>query len=231
MRDPDLEVAQLLCTRLCHDLAGPVGAVAAGVELIGGDPAQVDMETLGLIGNSSAAAALKLKFMRAALGTAGSSSGDPKALLEGYLQAVAGLAGRPTLTWPGAAELAAGAASLGSVWVQIMLNLSLLGLETQPGCRGLAVQITGDSDLTVIVEAQGAPGRTAEVRDDFAAALAGRTPPVLGVRTVHAFVTGRLVRAAGGRIELAASGGSSVLTAHFRAAEASAVMHRGSAAL
>ncbi len=66
MSDTELELAQLLCTRLCHDLAGPVGAVAAGVELIGGDPAQADLETLGLIGNSSAAASLKLKFMRAA---------------------------------------------------------------------------------------------------------------------------------------------------------------------
>ena len=38
MDDKDLELAQSLCTRLCHDLARPVGAVAAGVEPIGGDP-------------------------------------------------------------------------------------------------------------------------------------------------------------------------------------------------
>ena len=71
MSDPTpdpLLLAQLLCTRLCHDLAGPVGAVAAGVELTAGDPSQVDAETLGLIGNSSAAATRKLKFLRAALG-------------------------------------------------------------------------------------------------------------------------------------------------------------------
>lgn len=90
MDDKDLELAQLLCTRLCHDLAGPVGAAAAGVELIGGDLTQVDAETLGLIGNSSSAASLKLKFMRTALGVSGSASGDPKALLDGYLDAVAG---------------------------------------------------------------------------------------------------------------------------------------------
>ena len=42
MVETDLELAQLLCTRLCHDLAGSIGAVAAGVELIGGDHTQID---------------------------------------------------------------------------------------------------------------------------------------------------------------------------------------------
>ena len=35
-----LHLAELLCSRICHDLAGPVGAAAAGAELIadsGGD--------------------------------------------------------------------------------------------------------------------------------------------------------------------------------------------------
>ena len=95
--DP-LLLAQLLCTRLCHDLAGPVGAVAAGVELAAGDPSQVDAETLDLIGNSSVAASRKLKFLRTALGVPGAASsvlGDLSTLIEGYLSATAGRGGDP----------------------------------------------------------------------------------------------------------------------------------------
>ena len=38
MSPDELKLAELLCARLCHDLAGPVGAVATGAELLlGGD--------------------------------------------------------------------------------------------------------------------------------------------------------------------------------------------------
>src|SRR5262245_45703687 len=107
--DRELELAQLLCTRLCHDLAGPIGAVAAGVELIGTDPQAADPETLGLIGTSSAAASFKLKFLRAVLGTDNSANGAPvelASLLDGYLGATTAGDGRPVVQWPAPNEFA-----------------------------------------------------------------------------------------------------------------------------
>ncbi len=219
MSGADLELALLLCTRLCHDLAGPVGAVAAGVELIGGDPSQVDAETLGLIGNSSAAASMKLKFMRAALGAAGGSSGDPKVLLEGYLDAISGPGGKPQVTWPTPDALATGAVALGSSWIQSVLNLCLLGLETQPSCRSVTLQISQDSNLTIVVDTCGAPDRAAVLRDELLAAVAGRMPPAPSPKTVHAHIAGRLVRAAGGEVGLSVSGNRVSVTAVFPLAE------------
>jgi len=218
MSDIELELAQLLCTRLCHDLAGPVGAVAAGVELIGGDPSQADVETLGLIGNSSAAASLKLKFMRAALGASGGASGDAKALLSGYLDAIAGPAGKPDLLWPSPESAAAGMTALGSGWIQAVLNLCLLGLEAQPSCRALALRITQDTDLTIVVEARGAEGRAAALRDELLAAVAGQVPPALSAKTIHGNIAGRLVRAIGGRVSLVAAGSAITVTAVFPSA-------------
>jgi histidine phosphotransferase ChpT len=215
MSDTELELAQLLCTRLCHDLAGPVGAVAAGVELIGGDPSQADPETLGLIGNSSAAAALKLKFMRTALGAAGGASSDPKTLLEGYLETVAGPAGKPVLTWPSAENMVAGAAALGAGWIQTVLNLCLLGLEAQPGCRTLSLQITQGANFTAVVDVRGAEGRATTVREELIAAVEGRESPALNAKTVHGNIVGRIVRAAGGKIDLAAAGNGVTVTAVF----------------
>ena len=216
MNDAQLELAQLLCTRLCHDLAGPVGAVAAGVELIGGDPTQVDAETLGLIGNSSAAASLKLKFMRAALGAVG-ASGDAKSLFDGYLEAVAGPGGKPLVTWPNPDAMAIGAAQLGAPWFQTVLNLCLLTLEAQAGCKALAFDV-GAQPLTITIESRSAPDRVAVLKDELIAAVAGSAGAVLTAKTVHAGLAGRLVRAAGGVVSLAAAGNCVTVTATYPAA-------------
>src|SRR5882672_2499112 len=123
-----LALTQLLCTRLCHDLAGPVGAVAAGVELAGGDPAQVDEETLSLIGSSSGAASRKLKFLRAALGipAAGPAAvAGLQTLVEGYLEATAGRGGAPALRWPSAEDISKLADRLGAATAPLLLNLCL----------------------------------------------------------------------------------------------------------
>jgi histidine phosphotransferase ChpT len=213
MSESDLELAQLLCTRLCHDLAGPVGAVAAGVELIGGDPAQADFETLGLIGSSSAAASAKLKFMRMALGAAG-GAGDVRLLLEGYIEATAGPGGKTAVTLPSAEGLATGAARLGSRWAQIVLNLCLLALESVPGCRSLAVAVEARDDFRITILASGAPERTVVLRDDLSAAVAG-TNALLSAKTVHGNVAGRLVRANGGQVVLAAAANTVTLVATF----------------
>lgn len=61
-----LHLAELLCSRICHDLSGPVGAAAAGAELIA--EAGGDDETLALVSTSASAASARLAYMRAAFG-------------------------------------------------------------------------------------------------------------------------------------------------------------------
>jgi histidine phosphotransferase ChpT len=220
MNTTDLELAQLLCTRLCHDLAGPVGAVAAGVELIGGDPTQADAETLGLVGSSSAAASLKLKFMRSALGSAGAATQDPKVLLDGYLQSVAGVGGKAVVTWPPTEGMAAGQAALGDAWVQLVLNLCLLAFETQPACKTLSLHVVAGSDLTVTIESKSAPERPAALRPELIGAVAGDPSAPLSAKNIHGSLTGRLVRAVGGRVDLKAERNVVTVTASFPKAAA-----------
>ncbi len=76
--DEALALAEQLCARLCHDLAGPVGAVATGAELLEeeGPAAPLDSEALGLLTASAAAAGQKLKFLRQAFGTASGTVSD-----------------------------------------------------------------------------------------------------------------------------------------------------------
>lgn len=73
----ELGLIALICSRLCHDLAGSVGAVNNGVELLADerDPAMRD-EAIGLIALSAGDAARKLAFFRLALGASGGPA-DP----------------------------------------------------------------------------------------------------------------------------------------------------------
>ena len=71
----DLDLAALLCSRVCHDVISPVGAIANGLELI--DDPEMDEETkqtaLDMVRSSARTAAAKLKFCRIAFGAAGSA--------------------------------------------------------------------------------------------------------------------------------------------------------------
>ncbi|WP_417584463.1 histidine phosphotransferase ChpT [Pelagibacterium sp.] len=72
---PDL--AALLCSRVCHDLINPVGAIGNGLEVLA-DPTQVDMQTFAkeLIENSTRQARAKLEFARLAFGASSTAGTD-----------------------------------------------------------------------------------------------------------------------------------------------------------
>src|SRR6202008_3930697 len=69
-----LDLAALLCSRVCHDLISPVGAIVNGIEVLEEDK---DEETktfaLDLIKKSAYQASAKLQFCRLAFGAAGSA--------------------------------------------------------------------------------------------------------------------------------------------------------------
>jgi histidine phosphotransferase ChpT len=66
------DFASLLCSRLCHDLLSPVGALNNGLELLADeqDP-EMRQRCLELLNESARASANKLKFFRLAFGAAG----------------------------------------------------------------------------------------------------------------------------------------------------------------
>jgi histidine phosphotransferase ChpT len=84
-----VDLASLLCSRLCHDLMSPVGALNNGIELLA-DETDPDMreKCLSLLSDSARASANKLKFFRLAFGAAGGfgeeiDTREAKSALEG----------------------------------------------------------------------------------------------------------------------------------------------------
>lgn len=64
----ELKIAELLCTRLCHDLTGPIGAIANGVEFLAEEGDKMQDQAIELIGSSAAQAVARLQFYRKAYG-------------------------------------------------------------------------------------------------------------------------------------------------------------------
>jgi histidine phosphotransferase ChpT len=87
-----LDLAALLCSRVCHDLISPVGAIVNGLEVMEDDN---DQETkafaMDLIKKSVKQASAKLQFCRLAFGAAGSAGaqidlGDAEKVARGFLE-------------------------------------------------------------------------------------------------------------------------------------------------
>ena len=147
-----LDLASLLCSRLCHDLMSPVGALNNGIELLA-DETDPDMreKCLELLGDSARATANKLKFFRLAFG-AGGGFGDEidtreaQAALEGLF----GAEGKIELGWVVQNDkLPKGA-------VRLLLNLSMLAGDAL--VRGGRLDVgaeRGDGEIELAVCAEG----------------------------------------------------------------------------
>lgn len=64
----ELRMAELLCTRLCHDLTGPIGAVNNGAEFLSEEGFNMQGQAVELIISSAFSAVTRLQFYRMAYG-------------------------------------------------------------------------------------------------------------------------------------------------------------------
>lgn len=118
-----VELASLMCSRLCHDLLSPIGALSNGIELLVDekDP-EMRQRCFELLEQSAKASADKLKFFRLAFGAAG-GFGDHVDAQEPHA-VIAALAGEKIrLNWHVAER------GLPKTAVKVLLNLSAIGID------------------------------------------------------------------------------------------------------
>ena len=134
-----VDLASLMCSRLCHDLLSPVGALTNGLELLAGekDP-EMRQRCLELLEQSAETSANKLKFFRLAFGAAGGFDELVDVTeAEELIGQLVGNKGRIELKW------ALGARSLPKPAIKMLLNLAAIGLEALP--RGGTLDIGAES--------------------------------------------------------------------------------------
>jgi len=204
----DLKVVQLLCSRLCHDLTGPVGAVHNGMELFdelgpdGGDDA------LNMVSKSADQLSARLGFFRMAFGLGGLSGRKP-ALAESRDLAQAFLkGGRITLDWPSQDDGVLGQDLPGPI-IKMVLNLVLVAIDALP--RGGNVRVA----LARMEDDQGGPGiglavqamgDGAVLKEGLMTALTNKQTngeePDLNAHNVHGFFCLRLAQDLSSNLEI-----------------------------
>lgn len=201
----DIHVIELVCSRLCHDLISPVGAIHNGLELIeemeDEPPGGFLGEAVKLIGHSSTQADRRLRLFRLAYGLAGRDMKDFEGVRTTAIDWLEGA--RTRLDWPPGVPSAALAIRPGLG--KTLLNTVMLAEEalTHGGTVSIESEGTVESGL-IRVTAAGRPGA---LNPDAEAALAGpAAADALTPRSVHAFVTGRIADAYGVRLTAAPSG-------------------------
>src|SRR5271155_1037116 len=139
---PDaLELAALLCSRVCHDLISPVGAIVNGLEVLDDNPKPEDREfALDLIRKSAKTASARLQFCRLAFGAAGSSGaqidlGDAQTMARGHLEDA-----KTTIAWNLPRIL------LPKNKVKLLLNMMVIAQQTIPRGGVLTVNSAGKAD-------------------------------------------------------------------------------------
>jgi len=193
-----LRVAELLCSRLCHDLIGPTAALSNGLELLDDGKGGMDSDVFALLAFSVGQAAGRLMFFRVAYGLGGDAAdaltlADAAALIRGMVEQD-----------KVALDFAGGEARLGRAGTRLLLNAALVGLETLPNRGRLVVKVDAGAGVRIEVAGEGAGVR---LRPEVRAALdAGADAAGLTPRTVQGHFTAWLARAMGGSFALAAEG-------------------------
>lgn len=192
--DP-LDLAALFCSRLCHDLLSPVGAMANGLELLVDEQDEsMRVQVMGLLADSAQATAAKLKFFRLAFGAAGAfgeqvETRDAREAIQGLI----GRDGKVAVDWLVEEPL------LDKTAVKVMLNLALLAGDALVRGGRLAIGAEVQSDVTELVIR--AEGPRLALDPEIAPTLAG-TGGVPTPKLAPALLVSMLAKASGGRAQV-----------------------------
>jgi histidine phosphotransferase ChpT len=197
-----LDLAALLCSRVCHDLISPVGAIVNGLEVLDEDK---DEETktfaLDLIKKSARQASAKLQFCRLAFGAAGSAGaqielGDAEKTARGLIED-----GKTTIVWNLPREL------VPKNRAKLLLNMLMVAVGAIPRGGTITVDAAGTGYRVA------ASGLNARLTQATAELLSGSPAHTVDAHAIQPLYTGILARDCGLTVAAAPEGDAVVVTA------------------
>jgi len=202
-----LDLAALLCSRVCHDLISPVGAIVNGLEVMEDDN---DQETkafaMDLIKKSVRQASAKLQFCRLAFGAAGSAGaqidlGDAEKVARGFLEDE-----KTKITWNLPRLL------LPKNRVKLLLNMLLIAGQSIPRGGQIQVDPIGNGEtMSFRISATGSYAKVPQAVPDL---LAGGTHGgSVDAHAVQPYYTSLLAQDCGLTVAAAAEGEAIVIAA------------------
>ncbi|MDQ8732413.1 histidine phosphotransferase ChpT [Bradyrhizobium sp. LHD-71] len=201
-----LDLAALLCSRVCHDLISPVGAIVNGLEVLDDAKNADDRDfALDLIRKSARNASARLQFCRLAFGAAGSAgaqidTGDAESMARGFLEDE-----KTRITWNLPRTLQP------KNRVKLLLNMLIIAQQTIPRGGVLTIDALGQGDTGGLRIR--AAGLNARLPQNIADQLAGVHQGTVDAHAVQPYYTRLLAQASGLRASLAMDGDAVVVTA------------------
>ena len=191
-----VDLASLLCSRLCHDLMSPVGALNNGIELLADetDP-EMREKCLELLADSARASANKLKFFRLAFGAAGGfgeeiDTQEAESVLEGLF----GAERRIELGWEVKDD------KLSKTAVKVLLNLALIAGDAL--VRGGRLDVGAERSGGGVELAVRAEGPRILLDPVLRETLGNGASGAVETRAAAAWLAHNLISDAGGSIQL-----------------------------
>ncbi len=201
-----LDLAALLCSRVCHDIISPVGAIINGLEVLEEDNSEEMREFAnGLIKRSARQASAKLQFARLAFGAAGSAGaeidlGDAQKVATGYMDGE-----KAAFSWEAPRVL------MPKNLVKLLLNLILLANAAVPRGGTIHVNVPSASPARFLLRST---GPSARVPPAFEKLVPGDIEGVLvDAQLVQAYYTGALARTCGMAVSARLDGADVVIEA------------------
>ena len=191
----DIDFSALLCSRLCHDLVSPIGALSNGIEILT-DETDADMQeqVMDLLQKSAQQTTNKLQFFRLAFGAGGGFSSqldmrEAEKALFAYFDG-----SRVNLAWKVEAPHAS------KQLVKLLLNSAMVAGESMIRGGDLIVELADDGEaryrLSIVARAT-----RFLMADSIRDALTGKADEEsLDPRTAPAYLAGQVARELNGCI-------------------------------
>ncbi len=194
----ETKLAEMLCTRLCHDLTGPIGAVNNGAEFLGEEGFDMQNEAVKLILSSANEAVHRLMFYRLAYGRVNDSGeaclADKKQIAADFFSGT-----KVKLDWPDSHTDACGI-SISMKMARLILNLMVITGASMIRGGTLSIRITGgDEEKQITVSAA---GETIKLDAETVAILKGQgDDAMLSPKSAQPFLTMKLAEEVGATLD------------------------------
>jgi histidine phosphotransferase ChpT len=193
----DLDLAALMCSKLCHDVISPVGAVTNGFEVLEDEKDESMREmAFEIIRTNAAKASARLQFLRLAFGAMGGAGDrfpveDARRLTENLY-----VGEKAVINWTSRPD------SLLKDQVKLLVNLVVLAVATIPRGGTVTVDVIHEgaggaiiSDSNVVSFRLTATGSHAVLSETTRMIFAGTLPEEgLDARSVQAYYAARLAK-------------------------------------
>jgi histidine phosphotransferase ChpT len=190
-----LALSQLLITRLCHDITGPIGAINNGMEVLAEDPS-MKAQAMELIAGSAAQAGARIQFYRYLFGMLKGAGivdmNDKKELIAAFYHG-----SRIEILWESCPDV------MTQAECQIFCNMLLIAGSTLMRGGVVTVNMTADGEALKEMHLH-AEGATIKLDEELRDGLLNADAHTPTTKSVQAYYTALLAAEQGGTIAMQA---------------------------